>query len=376
MTATLNGKDVLSCTLNEPRIGVWTAVVDVDSEEAISGKVTLTIDGISWVGTVVKGDVYAGRAHVQVVGGAGKLAKLLDAKYYRGVSLGSVVADLMRETGETLSSTTDQRVRGHIVSRWSRPKGKASVTLEQVADELGLVWRILRDGTVWIGSETWPEAKADHDEIDRTPGRDALSIAPNAPHILPGVTFGGKKISRVTTAVHANEGLRQELLFESASGGSRVAEDLNAVIDKRTGSKIDYSRVYPSRVVRQSGDGTLEIIPDSLTIRGNGLTGVPVRHGIPGIEVKIPPGGKVLLFFEGGDPKLPACGLWPDGSSVISATISCATELTLAAPNVVVQGNLNVVGEVVAHYNTVRTSLSLHQHVTAVGTSAPPTPGV
>ena len=63
--------------LEVPELGAWTAMVDVDSDAAISGKVTLTIDGVSWVGTVIKGDLYAGRVHAQIVGGAGKLAKAL-----------------------------------------------------------------------------------------------------------------------------------------------------------------------------------------------------------------------------------------------------------------------------------------------------------
>ena len=375
MTATLNGKDVLSCVLNEPRIGVWTAVVDVDSDVAISGKVTLTIDGVSWVGTVSKGDLHAGRVHAQIVGGAGKLAKALDAKYYRGVSLGSVVADLMRETGEKLSDTTDARVRGHIVSRWTRPKGKASITLVEVADELGLVWRVLRDGTVWLGTESWSEAKVDHDEIDRTPGRDALLIAPESPHVTPGSTFGGKRVSRVTTTVYEGHGLKQELMFESATGGSRVTEDIAAIIEQQTGQRITYSRMYPSRVVKQGGDGSLDVIPDSQEIRGNGITGVPIRHGVPGLEVKVTPGNKVLLFFEGGDKKAPACALWPDGSSVISATITCATSLTISAPIVNIDGMLNVRGEVTAHYDTVPSRLTTHVHSTAVGPSSPATPG-
>lgn len=375
MPATLNGKNVISCEVTEPRIGVWTATVDVDSDAAITGKVTLEVDGVSWVGVVSKGDLHGGRVHLQVVGGAGKLAKQLGPKYYRGTSLGSVVADLMRETGETLSATADPRVRGHFVSRWTRPKGKASVTLIEVADELGLVWRVLRDGTVWIGEDKWAETKTDHDEIDRVPGRDALLIAPEAPHIQPGQSFTGKHVSRVTTKTHDGGGLRQEILFESANGGSRVAEDIKALIDQQTGQQITYSRMYPSRVVKQNGDGSLDVMPDSQDIRGNGITGVPIRHGIPGLEVTVPPGGKVLLFFEGGDKKAPACALHPNGSSVLSATITCATSLTIAAPIVNIDGMLNVQGEITAHYNTVPSRLSLHTHSTAVGLSSPPTPG-
>lgn len=378
MTATLNGNDVIACTLNEPRIGVWNATVDVDSDKAITGKVTLVIDGVEWVGTVIKGDLHAGRVHAQIVGGVGKLAKSLDVKHYRGATFGSVVSDLMRETGETLSSTTDARVHSHAVSRWTRPLGKASVALKQVADELLFTWRVLRDGTVWLGTDKWEEAKSVHDEISRAPGRDTASIAPDAPHIQPGQTFEGKRVSRVVTSIQEGHGLRQELQFESAAGGSRVAEDLAAIIDLQTGSKIDYSRLYPSRVVRQAGDGSLEILPDAPNLRGNGLTGVPLRTGIPGVSVKVPPGGKVLLYFESGDPKLPSCALWPSGESVLSVELTCISELKLTAPSVNITGNVKVLGTVTALdcKTTTGTSLLTHVHnATSIGSpTSPPLP--
>lgn len=378
MTATLNGKDVISVVLNEPRIGVWNATVEADADAAISGKVTLVIDGVTWVGTMVKGDLHAGRVSAQIVGGAGKLAKVLDVKHYRGGTLGSVVNDLMRETGETLSSTTDAKVRSFSVSRWTRPIGKASVTLKQVSDEMKLVWRVLRDGTVWLGNDTWTEAKAVHDEIDRTPGRDALLIAPDAPHVQPGQTFEGKRVARVVTTIQEGGGLRQELQFESANGGNRVAEDIAAIIDQQTGTKIDFSRMYPARVVGQNGDGSLELIPDATVIRGNGLSAVPLRIGIPGISVRVPPGGRVNLFFENGDPKTPAAALWPDGSACLSAELTMASSLTITAPSVSITGNVSVTGIITALdcKTTSGTSLLLHPHTSSApgNPTSPPIP--
>ena len=367
MPATLNGKSILSCSLSEPRVGVWSAVVDVDSDESITGSVTLALDGVTWAGTVVKGDHHAGRVHMQVVGGAGSLAKQLDAKYYRGVNLGAVLADVMRETGETLSATTDSRVRGHNVSRWARPRGKASLTIKQIADELGLVWRVLRDGTVWVGADSWADIKPVYDEIDRSPGRDAALIAPESPTVAPGLSFGGKHVSRVTTSTQGGGGLRQEILYGEQTSGDRVQEDIAAIVDQRTATKIDYSRLYPSKVVKQASDGTLEVIPDSAAIRGNGLTGVPIRHGIPGVTVTVPAGGKVLLFFEGGDPKLPACALWPTGSSV--------TEVRIKTPKLIVDGDIECTGEITAKSTTTPVTVSRHVHPTALGPSSAPTPG-
>lgn len=366
MTATLNGKDILSVSIQEPRIGVWSAVVDVDSDEVISGTVKIAIDGVSWVGTVAKGDLHAGRFHAQVVGGAGKLATVLDAKYYQGTSLAVVLDDLMLGTGEKLSSTTSTEIRSHTVPRWSRPQGKASAELVQIADEMVFSWRVLRDGTIWLGAESWPTISPIYDQIDRVPGRDSITIAPESPFVLPGSTFEKQKVSRVTTYIK-DVGLRQDILIEGASGGSRVTEDMTAFIGQQVDNKIDYSRMYPSKVLKQSSDGTLELLPDAPKMRGNGLTRVPIRHGIPGLHVVVPAGGKVLLFFEAGDRKLPAACLWPDGSSV--------TQMKITTPTLIVDGDIQCTGEITAKSQTTPVTLSRHQHGSSTGPTTAPTPG-
>lgn len=45
------------------------------------------------------------------------------------------------------------------------------------------------------------------------------------------------------------------------------------------------------------------------------MSGVPIRHGVPGLQVKIPGGTKVLLGFESGDPQKPFVGLWSFGTT-------------------------------------------------------------
>jgi hypothetical protein len=367
MTATLNGKDLLSATITEPRTGVWTAVVDVDADEAITGTVTIVIDTVTWIGTVAKGSLNAGRFHAQVVGGAGKLATVLPAKYYLGAPISVVLQDLMLGTGETLSDVVDDIVRTYTVARWARPLGKASAAIKQCAEEMGLVWRVQREGQIWLGAEKWIDTKPEYDEIDRSPGRDSMLIAPTAPTLQPGVRFLGRNVSRVTTMTKGGGGLRQEVLFEVAAGGGRVAEDIGAIIGHHTENKFDYSRMYPAKVLKQAGDGTLELLPDAERIRGNGLTRVPIRHGIPGVTVKVPAGGKVLLFFESGDPKLPAACLWPDGSS--------CTEVKIVAPKLIVEGNIECTGEIVAKSTTAPVALSSHLHPSAVGPTGIPTPG-
>jgi hypothetical protein len=370
MGATANGKDVLHAVIQEPRTGVWTAVVDVDSDQTLTGQVTLVIDGVTWIGTVTRGDLTSGHVHAQLVGGAGKLATLLAAKYYISVPLSVVLTDVMTATGERLSPLTSTAVTGYTSPRWARLQGKAGLVVKQLAAAVpNTVWRVLRDGTVWLGAETWPAVKPEYDETDRQPSRDSVTIAPESPTVAPGTMFLDKRVSRVTTTCGA-DGLRQEILFEADGGGTRVMGDVEAVIGAIVDTRIDLSYAYPAKVIRQASDGTLELLCDDDKMRGTGLTRVPIRHGIPGVIVKVPPGGKVLLMFEAGDQTRPIAALWPDGSSV--------TEIQITSPTIKIVGDLEVTGEVTALSANPLTKVTLsgHIHPTAMGPSDKPIGGM
>jgi hypothetical protein len=372
MAATVNGIDLLHAVITEPRMGAWTADIDCDSDDkAITGKVTIEIDRALWVGTVLRGDLASGHAHAFVIGGGGGLGTPLDAKFYVNVSLRTVISDILRASGETLSATSDQTLLGKVVPRWTRSQAVAGQAIRQVAEESGLSWRVLRDGSVWFGKESWPAARVEHDEIDRDPGRGEIEIAPEGPpSLMPGTTLGDVKISHVTTRMDPG-GLRQEGMVEDldSDGPGRMMRDFAAIIEAHTGNRIDYSRMYPARVLAQSGDGSLELLADNPKVRGTGVTQVPIRHGLPGVTVKVNPGARVLLFFEGGDPKEPAAALWPDGSS--------CSEIAIKAPTVTIDGDLFVTGEVTAMSAIpgAQITLSHHLHPTAMGPTSIPTPG-
>lgn len=75
--------------------------------------------------------------------------------------------------------------------------------------------------------------------------------------------------------------------------------------------RLDYLALYPSRVVAQSADGTLDLFPDDPRVPP--CRGVPVRYGLPGVRAAVPAGTRVLLTYEGGDPRRPVASLWEPG---------------------------------------------------------------
>src|SRR5688572_28271881 len=76
---------------------------------------------------------------------------------------------------------------------------------------------------------------------------------------------------------------------------------------------VAYLASYGATIQSQAADGTVDVYPDSEAIRGNGLTQVPIRHGVPG-TVLVPSGTRCRLRFENGDPSKPYVSEFGNGS--------------------------------------------------------------
>lgn len=75
-----------------------------------------------------------------------------------------------------------------------------------------------------------------------------------------------------------------------------------------------YHALYPCTVEAQAADGSLDLTPDDESIRGTGLGAVQIRHGLPGVRVKVKQGARLLVGFEAGDPNRPFASLWEPGA--------------------------------------------------------------
>lgn len=110
----------------------------------------------------------------------------------------------------------------------------------------------------------------------------------------------------------------------------RLKAGMDAVVQALT-ARVDYMALYPSRVVKDNGDGTLELVPDNTKLPG--LSRVPMRLGIPGVDVKVNAGTRVLLGFEAGNPGMPVATLW-EKESLKEIVITADTKVTVACSDV------------------------------------------
>ncbi|MEW5858394.1 MAG: hypothetical protein AB1861_13585, partial [Cyanobacteriota bacterium] len=73
----INSERIINLAIHEPLHGVWHADVETDSEITITGAVSITDSITTWNGTVLRGAVEHGKWVGRIVGGAGKMSKVL-----------------------------------------------------------------------------------------------------------------------------------------------------------------------------------------------------------------------------------------------------------------------------------------------------------
>lgn len=308
MASTLNGIPVIHADVRMERVGAWHARLmlngqDVDPIPTEGDPAELDLEGIEFSGTVLRAGANGGRIGARIVGGKGKLTEPIEAQHWKtgsGVTVRELVEAILGDGGESLSDTSDASILGQTVASWAREAETVSHCLVTLLDVVGASWRVLRDGTVWVGVDTYPELEIEHRLLDEDWSEGVLFLAPDAPDLLPAVTFLGHRLELVRHLVSTK--LRTEAYLTSQ----------NSAIERFLGNirrQIDYTRAYAARVSKQNSDGSLQVVPDDPRVKGSGLDKVPYRLGVPG-SVQVPAGQRVVLRFESGNPALPFAESW------------------------------------------------------------------
>jgi hypothetical protein len=312
----VGGLRAVAVQITIPRVGAWVADVDLDAAQAVAGTVVLSIDGVERVGAVVRGAVSSASWRGRIVGGRGGLSRVLSAVALRGSTLDDVLAGVLRDAGEIGGSALDL-----VAPLWARIEAPASTLVSDVARAAGLPWRVQADGSVRVEADTWADfaPTGDVDVIDDWPergvmllGGDVLGIEPGRTLVLPG--RAPVRVEQIEIRATPRE-LRATITAEGATS-------LGAVVDqviRRALRRVDYLAFYPCRVVSQSGQ-LLDLIPDDTRLPS--ISGVSIRHGVPGLSVAVPTGTRVLLGFDGGDPSRPFAALWERGGTATQIAVN------------------------------------------------------
>lgn len=315
---TLSGTPVVSGELGLPLIGAWhlEAVMATADAPVVGESVTLSLGGVPFVGAVVYAASDSGnRVTVRVVGGRGGLGDTVPAKGYYQTTRKVVLADALGTGGESLSLTSDglDVYLGH----WTRLESTVADVVRHVAEHAGLNWRVLADGSVWLGSETWLPLEVTHTLDSEEPTREAFTVALEAASVLPGVTFRGHQVSGVVYTFDSRK-IRARVSYGAARG--EIQSILGELVRRET-RKADYHGIYLATANAQNADLTLELTPADTKVPS--MSNVPIKPGVPGCTVpKLTPGASVVLGHENGDPSKPR---------VIGFDTSTALEIALNA---------------------------------------------
>jgi hypothetical protein len=308
----LEESDVLRARVAMPREGAWVADVEVDRRTPLAGQVALRTfdDRLRLVGTIERAGVERDTLHARIVGGSGGLDTVVAPQAYRFVPARMIFRDLLAAAGEQLSTAAEDAVLGMNVPYWTREVGPCAAGLSRLCAALEASWRILADGTVWVGRDTWPEvAPFAFDLLEDAPSEGRQVLGVEAPNLLPGVSLSGRHVALVVHSV-GDGAARTEVWFErEGKEGGGLFDGLRRWLRKAI-ARMDTLALYPGRVVSQNADGTLEVKPDSDRLPG--LSRVRIKAGLPGVLVRVESGARVVVAFEEGDPRLPVATLWEE----------------------------------------------------------------
>lgn len=316
---TFNGEPVLIASVHFPLNGAWSAELQVSSDTvpAVGDVATLTLPGpVAYSGRVVRAGIFGERLRVRMTGGESEWDRPIDVRHYHSSDGDQAMRDLGIQTEAPLELD---------LPFWTRPAGTIGGAVQSLADLAQVNWRVLANGTTRMRAEAPFEIEPDAIEISRDDARGIVEVAPEFCVIQPGTTLHGDDIGDVVYDLDENTFRCRYWTQQRA----RLRGALERLIRWVTRDSL-YLGQYASQVIAQGADGTLDLLPEDVRLRAQGLQAVPIRHGLPGVKVKVAPGEIVLMSFENGDPRLPYAALWHEGQ-VLSVEIGGTLPVAMAA---------------------------------------------
>jgi hypothetical protein len=205
-------RNVTGGTVLLPRTGIWLANLHVDARDAIPDRVTLDLGAVEMPATVAKSELIGGVTELRLVGGAGGLGETARPKHYHQPLVRHPLSDLLRDSGETLSATSTPAVLTKALEAWTTLALSTGAILAALCAVAGgdVNWRILADGTLWIGTEAWPDSGVDARSIDSDGANATSLVGTDIPGLWPGTLLAGRKVDYVRHDLDAD---RTTVLF-------------------------------------------------------------------------------------------------------------------------------------------------------------------
>jgi hypothetical protein len=218
---TVNGCECIRGKIVLPLTGAWVAEVvsDPDCDQGsfpVPGStVTMNLGGQSFQGVVRRANAPYGTTFAMLIGGAGGLPSDIPALAYQSTTVQQVLSDILTAAGETLSTTSDQSLLGQNLASWVRIQGPAwrALTILMDSEVPDGTWRVLPDGSIWIGQDTWPQTSMSSFELlNYEPHMLRAQIYSDNPTIMAGQSFIGGHVTSIEHIVEPSK-IHASVLF-------------------------------------------------------------------------------------------------------------------------------------------------------------------
>ena len=170
----------------------------MDSLYTVGDTATIKIDDSSWTGVVVNVGEDSGQSTLTITGGRG-VSKTIPPRFFRGLSVSSVVGDACTSAGVKFECS----VTG-TVDLWVRTEGLASTELDRLASKFGAEWSATPANGIkfWVPSWTAIAPVPQFKSMDSTERRREYYTPTMT--LFPGYTVDGYQIdSAVFVSTHA-----------------------------------------------------------------------------------------------------------------------------------------------------------------------------
>lgn len=318
--STINNVPLTTADLVLPHLGAFRADVVALADAPLTGAQTLVVLGQIYQCTVYidrerdqpASALYAGVASARVVGGAGGLNKTMVAiAYDNGATVaqvlggtGATTGNLLDVAGELLSEKIDADLLAQFLPQWAWVPGQIDALLGQLATYLGVLWRVLPEGKIWLGQDSGETApQLDMILVDVQAQAGLMTLTAEACTWQPGMTFETLPIRQIQ---HIIGGSAARSIITYGPGASAALLGLFFRWLRRAG--WDYARPQPGVVGKQNPDGTLQVQLDDS--RYAPLRSVAIDTGLPQTSVKVAAGSRVLVEWRTGNPTQPVVTAW------------------------------------------------------------------
>lgn len=371
-----------------PLVGNWTALLYMSGNDVLpDGAVSIQLGQSVLRGYVTRSGDDRGQYVGVVVGGQAQTArqgldKPVTAQHYYQTPASAILSATLAQVGETLASDS---VGVSTVMNYPRRAVSCDKVLDDIADMLGLVWRVKLDGSVRFGTPTWPASTVAFTYLNKQPDMSMALLMPssNQKLIEPGQTVVldtsasasaiDKTPQRVSVANYYGDQRSQHCKVWLTSPDTdwltddKLAPDSLhaglAYIARAACRKTDWYRQFQGVVVTQRANGLVDVTLDRVfdqqeipPIRGAALS-VPVG----GAALTARPGDRVTVYFENGDPRRPRCGLFETGSG----TLGVARQTDTVGPSAAMETWMS---QVAAFINGIAPGTVAPPSVTTIGT--------